>query len=102
MNPPVIKLVSKPGCPYCDHAKELLEDMEAPYELEFLDPTKDPEGYQTRRDELVVTTGAKTFPFIFLEGAFLGGFQQLVHANDTGRLAEAYQRAGIRIREVSF
>lgn len=102
MGSTILLIVSKPGCPYCDKAKEFLDEMEAPYTVEHLDPARDPEGYQRRRDELVATTGARTFPFLFLNGAFLGGFQQLVHASDTGRLAAAYRAAGIQIKDVSF
>ena len=69
-------------CARCIRAKELL----AKHELAFVEVNlaKDPVG----RRELAVFTGHMTFPQIVIDGAPLGGFQELLEADEDGRLAE--------------
>ena len=45
---------------------------------------RDPDG----RNELVEKTGMITFPQIMIDGETLGGFQELLAADRTGRLPE--------------
>lgn len=98
----VLRIVSKPQCPYCEEAKSFLTEVGASYEVEHLDPSMDPAEYARRRDALISETGARTFPFIFLEGKFIGGFRELVAMYETGRLAAAYAAHGVCIREIDF
>jgi glutaredoxin 3 len=95
-----VQLVSKPDCPYCDQAKGFLGDLGLEYGVEMLDPSAS--TYESRKRELVETTGGRTFPFIFIEGEYIGGFRELVAAYDTGRLAERCRLYGITLPEIDF
>ncbi len=69
-------------CPWCDLAKSYLEQASIAYreiniEAEFEDP----------RTELVEITGQKTVPQIFIGDAHIGGYDDLVAAHRSGRLA---------------
>jgi glutaredoxin 3 len=78
--PRIIVYTTDP-CARCIRAKELLVKRE----LVFLEVNlaKDPVG----RRELADFTGRMTFPQIVIDGESLGGFQELLEADETGRLA---------------
>jgi glutaredoxin len=69
---------SKNNCKYCDMVKELLEEEE---------PTIiNTESYvETRKDEFLTFIAAlarrsyKTFPMVFHNGIFIGGFIETLH-----------------------
>ena len=67
-------------CGYCRTAKALLDRRGVPYEE--INLAKDYEG----RAQLVARTGMMTFPQVMLDGEPLGGFQELVAADRSGRL----------------
>ena len=68
-------------CARCIRAKELLVKHELAFEEVNL--AKDPVG----RRELAAFTGRLTFPQIVINGEPLGGFQELVEADEAGWLA---------------
>jgi glutaredoxin 3 len=74
-------------CGYCRVAKALLNKRGVGYEEVNL--AKDPEG----RAELVRRTGMMTFPQVVIDGASIGGYQELALADRTGRLAELAEAA---------
>jgi len=71
---------SKTKCPYCDKAKKLLESGSEVYEIidcdSYLSTPKRREQFLEIMEEIV---GFKytTFPMIFLNGRFLGGYREL-------------------------
>ena len=67
-------------CARCIRAKELLLKHELAFEE--INLAKDPVG----RRELAAFTGRMTFPQIVINGEPLGGFQELVEADEAGRL----------------
>jgi glutaredoxin 3 len=69
-------------CGYCRTAKALLDRRGVPYDE--INLAKDAAG----RSELVARTGMMTFPQVMLDGEPLGGFQELVMADRSGRLAD--------------
>ncbi len=69
-------------CGYCRTAKALLDRRGIPYDE--INLAKDSEG----RAELVALTGMMTFPQVILDGEPLGGFQELVAADRSGRLTD--------------
>jgi glutaredoxin 3 len=69
-------------CGYCRVAKALLDKRGVVYEEKNL--AKDPEG----RAELVRLTGMMTFPQVVIDGASIGGYQELVAFDRTGGLKE--------------
>jgi glutaredoxin 3 len=77
---PEITLYTTDPCARCIRAKELLQKHALPYEEVNL--AKDPVG----RRELAAFTGRMTFPQIVIDGEPLGGFQELLEADEAGRL----------------
>lgn len=62
---------SKYNCPFCDQARNLLEQRGISYE-----ERKIGDGW-TREDLLEAVPTARTVPQIFLEDKFIGGFTEL-------------------------
>ena len=77
-----ITVYSTEPCSFCVRAKELLSRREL--EFDEVNLAKDPAG----RAQLVEETGMISFPQIIVGEVLVGGFQQLVEADRTGRLAE--------------
>ena len=69
-------------CGYCRVAKALLNKRGV--QFDEINLAKDPEG----RAELVRLTGMMTFPQVVIDGAPLGGYQELAQADRTGRLTD--------------
>jgi glutaredoxin 3 len=69
-------------CGYCRTAKALLDKRAIPYEE--INLAKDPAG----RAELVRRTGMMTFPQVVIDGAPLGGYQELAQADRAGALTD--------------
>jgi glutaredoxin 3 len=69
-------------CMYCRSAKTLLEKRGIAYDE--INLARDPDG----RAELASKTGMFTFPQIVIDGQTLGGFQELLAADKSGRLPE--------------
>ena len=57
-------------CGFCAAAKRIAERAGVPYDEILLD--RDPE----RRIELAEQTGQRSVPMIFVDGEFVGGFQE--------------------------
>jgi glutaredoxin 3 len=70
-------------CPYCVAAKQFLEQRDLDYVEVRIDT--DP----GRRDEMLSRSGGRrTVPQIFVNGEHVGGFDDLVAAERSGRLGE--------------
>ncbi len=82
-----ITVYSTEPCSFCERAKQLLQIRE----LDFVEINlaKDPAG----RAQLVEETGMLSFPQIVIGEVVVGGFQQLVQADQNGRLAELTAQA---------
>jgi glutaredoxin 3 len=74
-------------CGYCRTAKALLDKRSVPYAE--INLARDPSG----RAELVKLTGMMTFPQVVIDGEPIGGYQELVQADRSGRLAELVEAA---------
>jgi glutaredoxin 3 len=70
------------NCPFCVRAKALLDARGVVYREMNLE--RDPDG----RAELVRLTGMMTFPQVLIDGQLVGGFQETLAADRSGRLAE--------------
>lgn len=77
-----ITLYTTDFCPYCVRAKQLLEKRELAFEE--INLARDPDG----RAKLVELTGMMTFPQIIVDEQPIGGFDQLVAADRSGKLSE--------------
>jgi glutaredoxin 3 len=70
-------------CPYCVSAKNFLKQRGLEWEEVRVDT--DP----VRRDEMLARSGGRrTVPQIFVNGVHVGGFDDLVAAERSGRLRE--------------
>ena len=74
-------------CGYCRTAKALLDARGIPYDE--INLAKDADG----RAELVARTGMMTFPQVVIDGESIGGYQELVAADRSGRLADFSEAA---------
>jgi glutaredoxin 3 len=74
-------------CGFCRVAKALLQKRSVPYDERNL--AKDPDG----RAELVRLTGMMTFPQVVIDGEPVGGYQELVQLDRSGRLDELAEAA---------
>jgi glutaredoxin 3 len=77
-----VTLYTTEPCGFCRVAKSLLSKRNVPYAEVNL--AKDPSG----RAELVRLTGMMTFPQVVIDDEPIGGYQELVQADRTGRLAD--------------
>jgi glutaredoxin 3 len=75
------------NCPFCIRAKALLDARGVSYREVNLE--RDPDG----RAELVRQTGMMTFPQVLIDGVLVGGFQETLAADRSGRLAELLSQA---------
>lgn len=78
---PQIEMYAKSWCPFCQHAKRLLEDKGLQWEE--IDVEQEP----ARAAEMVERAGGRrTVPQIFIDGAHIGGFDDLAALESAGRL----------------
>jgi glutaredoxin len=83
-------IYSKPSCPYCVKAKQLLQDRK----IEFVEHTL---GVDIQADELFALFEGKglerprTAPQIFINNEYIGGYDQLVtYIEETGYNGTGY------------
>jgi glutaredoxin 3 len=69
-------------CSYCSRAKALLGKRGLEYDE--INLARDTDG----RSELVARTGMMTFPQIIIGDELVGGFTELLAADQSGRLAQ--------------
>ena len=73
-----VEIYSKPDCPYCNKAKQLLRTVNIPFSEQVL--LKD----FTREYIMEKFPNAKTYPIIVVDGFHIGGYTQLVErVNET-------------------
>ncbi len=67
---------TKVGCPYCSSAIALLEEKVK----RFREVTYDPQdsSYDSRKQRLIAQTKHQTFPQIFVNAKFIGGYTELL------------------------
>lgn len=78
-----VEMYTTAACPYCVAAKNLLKQKGFDYSEIRVDT--DPQ----RREEMLKRTGGRrSVPQIFINDTFIGGFDDLVSADRSGKLAE--------------
>ena len=76
-----VEIYTKFGCPYCSRAKKLLDDKGVAYE------ETDIGGRGDKRQEMIGrANGRTTVPQIFIDGRHVGGCDDLVELERSGRL----------------
>ncbi len=91
---PDLEIYSLEWCPYCIKAKALLKAKDIPYRE--TDVTYDRE----QALEMVERSGRASVPQIFLNGAHVGGYDELAHITSTGLLDKAFGREPAEIKSV--
>lgn len=79
MNPKVL-IYSKVPCPYCDRAKQFFKQRNIPFEE--IDLT----GQYEEMKQLKERTGHMTFPQIYVNDQFIGGYSDLMEKIEAGEL----------------
>ncbi|MGJ5673816.1 MAG: glutathione peroxidase [Nostochopsis sp.] len=72
VKPKLVSLFTKPGCPYCARAKEMLKKNGLDYEEIVL-------GKDATTHSLKAVTGATTVPQVFIDGQYIGGSEALAN-----------------------
>jgi glutaredoxin 3 len=75
-----VELFTTPSCPFCIRAKRLLEARGIPFDE--VDVAGDP----ALREDVVRRTGRRTVPQIFIDGAAIGGYDELAAMDARGEL----------------
>lgn len=74
------------GCPYCKAAKKLLQQLQVPHKAINI-------GNNAKlMMELYEKTGMKSVPKVFVQGRFVGGFDDLDELAQTGELGQLLQQ----------
>ena len=68
--PRAVSLITKPGCPFCARAKEMLAEHGMPYEEIVL-------GHDATLRSVRAITGQETVPQVFIDGEYIGGSEAL-------------------------
>lgn len=73
-------IYSKNFCPYCERAKSLLKSKNVNFEERNID------GNAEEIQKLMEKTGWRTFPQIFINDEFIGGFDDMNALDQAGKL----------------
>nr|WP_232455204.1 glutaredoxin domain-containing protein [Oceanisphaera avium] len=68
--PSAISIFTKPGCPFCVRAKQLLADKNLRYQEVVL-------GKDINSATLKAVSGRSTVPQVFIDGQHIGGSEEL-------------------------
>lgn len=95
-SPGKVLVLSLKTCPYCELAKEFLEEREVEFEYIVADKL----GItQEQKNQLQKFTGAKTFPRIFIGQTSIGGFNDMIRLHDKGELKNIFSKENIEFNE---
>ena len=70
VKPEAVSIFTKPGCPYCASAKEILTEHGMAYEEISV-------GHDTSLRSVRAITGMETVPQVFIDGDYIGGSEDL-------------------------
>lgn len=79
-----VTMYTSGACGFCARAKALLVNR---YKVENIHERRVDQN-DTCRKEMVDRTGKRTVPQIFIEGEYVGGYEDLAMIHESGRLAE--------------
>lgn len=75
-----VQVYTAPACSYCVQAKRLLRERGIPFEE--IDVARDPAG----RAAMIEISGRRTVPQVFIDGAPIGGYEELAALDRRGEL----------------
>ena len=67
-------------CPFCSSAKRLLDERGIEYDVHNIQNDKE------KKNDLFKQTGQDTVPYVFIDGEFIGGFDDLQQLDAEGKL----------------
>lgn len=67
------------SCPFCQRAYQLLENRGIPFKKRYVENQND-------WDEVMEKTGRNTVPQVFINDIYIGGFDDLSAAEQSGKL----------------
>lgn len=76
-----VEIFTQPGCPYCMRAVMLLEKKHVPFQ-----EISAPRGTPAREEAIERSGGKQTVPQIFINGTAIGGCDDLMELEKTGKL----------------
>lgn len=77
-----VKIYGKDYCPYCKKIKEFFAEKGVVFE--YVEVTADPQDF----DQQKATHGWRTVPMVFIGDAFIGGCDDTLAADASGKLDE--------------
>ena len=90
---PVI-VYSKTYCPYCSEVKSLFAKLNVPAKVVEIDTLADADAVSAA---LADVTGRRTVPQVFIGGEHVGGCDDTVAANKSGKLKELLGGVGVKV-----
>lgn len=83
---PVVELVSKKNCRYCDYAKDLLWSHGVRFRETNLTDLYGDDVPQMKKHLRKLKTGSETVPQIFVDGVYQGGYSEFARKVRGGEL----------------
>ena len=77
-----VLIYSKANCPYCEWAKNFFKNKNIPFEEIRIDLNEE------KRQEMEQLTKRRTVPQIFINQEPIGGYDDLIKLDQTGKLAK--------------
>jgi len=87
-----VMLYSKSYCPYCGQVKALFKKLKIEFTAVDLDEIH--EGAEVQ-DNLAQLTGSRTVPQVFIQGEYIGGCDETLKLNSSGKLKQMLEAAGV-------
>lgn len=84
-------LITKDGCNYCEKARIFLSQKKIEYKVT--------DHAEVNIDTIKKSTMHTTFPFIFLDGEFIGGYDEMRMRFSTGEIP---RRLGLIVEHCDF
>ena len=78
---PKVEIYTQPWCPYCSRAVALLQKKGVPFQ-----EIDAPHGSPQRRDAQARSGGRTTMPQVFIDGRHVGGCDDLLALERSGKL----------------
>jgi glutaredoxin len=91
---PVI-MFSKDNCIECDKASMFFEEYQIPFHTIKVNKYNELKEYEEWYKMLIQTSGAKSFPIIYMNGQYLGTFNTLIKLHNKGELETKCKDAGV-------
>jgi len=76
-----LEVAVMPGCPWSSRTLRRLSSLDIPHKVKIVDNDDDFLAYKKR-------SGVSTFPQIYADGRFLGGFESLMELDASGKLVD--------------